>query len=85
MAILEICDDKQCFYGLMLFVHVQPEKDTREAYVDLALSLGGASWALRILRNSSLDANQDLQTSFTSALAQIKLNEIRASIESCRR
>ncbi len=53
--------------------------------MELALSLGGASWALRILRNSSLEANQDIQNSFTSALTQVKLREIRASIESCRR
>ena len=64
---------------------MQPETNTREAYVDLALSVGGASWALRILRNSSLSSNQAIQDSFTSAFAEIKLNEIRASIERCRR
>lgn len=53
--------------------------------MELALAVGGASWALRILRNSSLEANQDIQDSFTSALADVKLNEIRASVQSCRR
>ena len=63
----------------------QPDTNTREAYVDLAMATGGASWALRILRNSSLESNQDIQDSFTSALAEVKLNEIRASVQSCRR
>lgn len=67
------------------FQVTNPENNTREAYVDLALDVGGASWALRILRNSSLEANQDIQDSFTSAFAQVKLNEIRASVQSCRR
>jgi hypothetical protein len=71
---------------LMQFsLHSQAENDTEEVYVDLAFAVGGASWALRILRNSSLEANQDIQDSFTSAFAQVKLNEIRASVQSCRR
>ena len=54
--------------------------------MDLALATGGASWALRILRtNSSLESSQDIQDSFTSSFADIKLNEIRGSVQSCRR
>ena len=64
---------------------VQPHNNTADAYVDLALEVGGASWALRILRESSINSNQDVINSFTSAFAQIKLREIRETIESCRR
>ncbi len=49
------------------------------------MSVGGASWALRVLRESSFSENKALQESFTSALTQVKLREIRAVIESCRR
>ena len=63
----------------------QAHTDTAERYVDLAIALGGAAWALPVLRESSTTRNRDLQQSFTSALTQIKLREIRASIESCRR
>lgn len=81
-----LLEDGGNFSSLMsTFEVTNPETNTREAYVDLALDLGGAAWALRILRNSSLQANQDIQNSFTSALAQVKLNEIRASVQSCRR
>lgn len=67
-------------------VHItKAEKNTAEDYVDLAVSLGGAAWALRILRESAINLNEDIQASFTSALTQIKLREIRAVIESCRK
>ncbi len=63
----------------------QAEGNTADAYVDLAIAVGGASWALRVLRQSSIDQNITLQQSFTSALTQVKLREIRTIIESCRR
>ena len=68
-----------------LFSLPQAEKNTADAYVDLALSLGGAAWALRVLRESNIEKNVDIQMSFTSALTQIKLREIQAIIESCRK
>ncbi len=68
-----------------VFPHVQAERNTAEVYVDLAVSVGGAAWALRVLRESSVSENKDLQESFTSALTEIKLREIRAVIESCRK
>ena len=40
---------------------LQGEKDTAESYVDLAIAVGGASWALRILRESSISRNVTLQ------------------------
>ena len=67
-----------------LAINFQAEKNTAEAYVDLAICLGGATWAIRILRESSLTKNVTLQESFTSSLIQIKLREIRTVIESCR-
>ena len=57
---------------------VQAETNTAELYVDLAISLGGAAWAIRILENITL------QESFTSALIETKLREIKTIIESCR-
>ena len=68
-----------------IHIHPQAETNTADAYVDLAIAVGGASWALRVLRESSINENVTIQRSFTSALTQIKLREIRASIESCKR
>ena len=68
-----------------IHTHTQAEGNTAEAYVDLSISLGGASWALRILRESSITQNVTLQRSFTSALTEVKVREIRDIIESCRR
>ena len=45
----------------------------------------GAAWALTVLRESSINQNIEIQQSFTSAFAEVKLREIRATIESCRR
>eukprot|EP00731_Ephydatia_muelleri_P029543 Em0021g66a len=61
------------------------DKDTVDAYIDLALGLNGASWSLPILRNSSATSNLDLQKSFTDALVQLKVKEISAQVTSCRR
>lgn len=66
-------------------VITQAETNTAETYVDLAIAVGGASWALRLLRESSITQNVTLQQSFTSALTEIKVREIRDIIESCRR
>ena len=40
---------------------MKAEKNTAEAYVDLAIAVGGASWALKILRESSITRNITLQ------------------------
>lgn len=53
--------------------------------MDLALEVGGASWSLTVLRESSITSNITLQDSFTSALITIKLGEITAQIRSCRK
>ncbi|KAL5475415.1 hypothetical protein EMCRGX_G025228 [Ephydatia muelleri] len=68
--------------GILLNVS---DKDTVDAYIDLALGLNGASWSLPILRNSSATSNLDLQKSFTDALVQLKVKEISAQVTSCRR
>ena len=53
--------------------------------MDLALGVGGGSWSLPVLRNSSATSNLDLQKSFTDALVQLKVREISAQVTSCRR
>lgn len=64
----------------------QAVNNTAEPYVELALLLlGGASCELRVVRESWINTNVELQQIFTSALTQIKLREIRAIIESCLR
>ena len=73
-----------CCHVLCLFLQ-QSDKDTVDAYIDLALGLNGASWSLPILRNSSATSNLDLQKSFTDALVQLKVKEISAQVTSCRR
>ena len=55
------------------------------AYFDLALEVGGASWSLPVLRESSATSNIPLQQSFTNALTELKVQEIKTAIESCRR
>ena len=67
-----------------IHTHTQAVGNTAETYVDLAISVGGASWALRILRESLVSGNMTLQQSFTSAFTEVKVREIR-DIESCRR
>ncbi|KAL5475417.1 hypothetical protein EMCRGX_G025231 [Ephydatia muelleri] len=66
-------------------VITESDKDTVNAYIDLALGMKGGSWALPILRNSSATSNLDLQKSFTDALVQLKVKEISAQVTSCRR
>ena len=70
---------------MLFFFLLQSDKDTVDAYIDLALGLNGASWSLPILRNSSATSNLDLQKSFTDALVQLKVKEISAQVTSCRR
>lgn len=66
-------------------VVTQSDKDTVNAYIDLALGVKGGSWSLPILRSSTVTSNLDIQKSFTDALVQLKVKEISAQVTSCRR
>ena len=70
-------------YIYIIYVYCPPpqsDKDTVNAYIDLALNMRGGSWSLPILRNSSVTSNMDLQKSFTDALVQLKVKEITAQV-----